>query len=131
MTATEADGQFGAGVFSIGSIQVGAALRASAGSATPGLSLEAGQDWFARVGLGRSLQAISGPEGTAVVSLAGGYRWGDGQALSMQLTRANGQDRLGLAVSYDWPRYFVRFSYDPKLNYVPQDTLRFSAGVRF
>jgi hypothetical protein len=34
-------------------------------------------------------------------------------------------------VSYDWPRYFVRLSYDPGLNPVMQDKLRFSAGVRF
>ena len=39
--------------------------------------------------------------------------------------------RLGLAVSYDWPRYFVRLAYDSKADFTPQDRLRLSAGVRF
>jgi hypothetical protein len=56
-----------------------------------GLSLQAGQQWFARVGVGRSLDS----EG---VSLGGGYRFSDGQALSMLVTRQLGQERLGLAV---------------------------------
>src|SRR6185295_4675961 len=40
-----------------------------------GLSLEAGENWFARAGLGRSL------EGDAL-SLGGGYRFTSGDALS-------------------------------------------------
>ena len=39
--------------------------------------------------------------------------------------------RLGLSVSYDWPRYFVRLAYDPKANFLPQDSLKLSAGMRF
>ncbi len=39
--------------------------------------------------------------------------------------------RLGLSVGYDWPRYFVRFAYDPKVNFTPQDMWRLSTGVRF
>jgi hypothetical protein len=56
-----------------------------------------------------------------------GYRRSDGQALSLH----HGGNRLGLSVSYDWPRYFVRLSYDAGLNPLPQDNLRFSAGMRF
>ena len=39
--------------------------------------------------------------------------------------------RLGLSVGYDWPRYFVRVAWDPKVNFTPQDMLRLSAGLRF
>jgi hypothetical protein len=66
------------------------------------------------------------------VNVGGGYRFGDGQSLSLQLSRARGPlPRLGLAVGYDWPRYFLRFTYDQGLNLTPADSLRFSAGVRF
>jgi len=90
-----------------------------------GLSLEAGENWFARAGLGRSL------EGEAL-SLGGGYRFTDGEALSMSVTRQLGQERLGLAVRYDWRQAWLRLSYDQPLR-TPgaADRLRFSAGVRF
>ena len=104
-----------------------AAFQASGGA---GLSLEAGQQWFGRVGVGRTYGALPGADGS-LVSLAGGYRWSDGQSLSLQLTRSR-TERLGLAVRYDWPKYFVRVSYDLRLATDPvPDTLRFSAGVRF
>jgi hypothetical protein len=99
---------------------------AVAGSGTgSGLSLEAGEKWFARAGVGRSLDAD-------VLSVGGGYRFGGGDALSMQLTRQLAQDRLGLAVRYDWRWSYLRLSYDQPLR--PQgapDRLRFSAGLRF
>jgi hypothetical protein len=65
--------------------------------------------------------------------VGGGYRWANGQSLSLQLSRGRGAgQRLGLAVNYDWPHYFVRFAYDQSgLTLTPQDSLRFSAGVRF
>ncbi|MEJ8838353.1 hypothetical protein [Ramlibacter sp. AN1133] len=96
--------------------------RAGSGS---GLSLEAGENWFARAGLGRSL------EGDAL-SLGGGYRFIGGDALSMSVTRQLGQERLGLAVRYDWRQAYLRLSYDQPLR-TPgaADRLRFSAGVRF
>ncbi len=99
-----------------------------------GLSVAAGQNWFAQVAVGRSLQTgpvISGLNANDAMSIAGGYRWSDGQSLSLQVTSGRGADRLGLAVRYDWPRYFVRLSYDSRLNLLPQDSLRFSAGMRF
>jgi hypothetical protein len=34
-------------------------------------------------------------------------------------------------VGYDWPTYFVRLAWDPKVNFTPQDMVRLSAGVRF
>lgn len=90
-----------------------------------GLSLQAGQQWFARVGVGRSLDSD-------VVSLGGGYRFSDGQALSMHVTRQLGQERLGLAVRYDWSRSYLRLSYEaPTRPMGGADMLRFSAGMRF
>lgn len=90
-----------------------------------GLSLEAGENWFARAGIGRSL------EGDAL-SLGGGYRFIGGDALSMSVTRQLGQERLGLAVRYDWRQAYLRLSYDqPLRNPGAADRLRFSAGVRF
>jgi len=102
-------------------------VRLASGRSTTGngLSLEAGQEWFARAGLGRSL------EGEAL-SLGGGYRFTGGDALSMALTRQLGQERLGLAVRYDWRQAYLRLSYDQPVR-LPgaTDRLRFSAGVRF
>lgn len=60
----------------------------------------------------------------------GGYRWAGQQSLSLQLVRDR-RDSLGLAVSYDWPSYYLRIGLDNKTHLVPQDTLRFSAGVWF
>jgi hypothetical protein len=99
---------------------------AGAGSATGhGLSLEAGERWFARAGIGRSLEHD-------VMSVGGGYRFRDGDALSMHVTRQLGQERLGLAVRYDWRRSYLRLSYEHPLRTPGAvESLRFSAGVRF
>jgi hypothetical protein len=90
-----------------------------------GLSLEAGHKWFARAGLGRSLDLD-------VASVGGGYRFAGGDAVSMHVTRQFGQERLGLAVRYDWDRAYLRLSYEAPVRAtgVP-DRLRFSAGMRF
>ena len=40
-------------------------------------------------------------------------------------------ERTGLSLAYDWPRWFVRVSYDPKANFTPQDLWRLAAGTRF
>ena len=39
--------------------------------------------------------------------------------------------RAGLSVGYDWPRFFVRAAWDPKVNFTAQDMLRVQAGTRF
>jgi hypothetical protein len=99
-----------------------------------GLSVQAGRNWFGQVGLAQSPGGALMPGSmTDVVNVSGGYRWGDGQKLSLQLSRSRGVvgQRLGLAVNYDWPRYFVRFSYDPGLSFAPQEGVRLSAGMRF
>ena len=105
---------------------VGPVRVSAAGSHTgSGLSLEAGEKWFARAGIGRSLV-------TDVMSVGGGYRFPSGNALSMHVTRQFGQEGLGLAVRYDWRASYLRFSYDqPLRSQHESDRLRFSAGVRF
>ena len=40
-------------------------------------------------------------------------------------------ERAGLSLTYDWPRWFVRVSYDPKVNFTPQDLWRLAVGTRF
>ena len=105
---------------------LGPARLSAAGSPTgSGLSLEAGEKWFARAGIGRSLD-------NDVLSVGAGYRFGQGEALSMHVTRQFGQERLGLAVRYDWQRSYLRLSYEQPLRTPGAiDRLRFSAGVRF
>lgn len=108
-------------LFALGPMQLSTATSTHGA----GLSLQAGDQWFARFGAGRSLDAD-------VLSLGGGYRFGDGQAVSMHVTRQLGQDRLGLAVRYDWQHSYLRLSYDTRLR--PSggaEMLRFSAGVKF
>lgn len=103
----------------------GLQLSAASSDTGAGLSLEAGAQWFARFNVGRSLDSDT-------ISVGGGYRFGDGQALSMHVTRQLGQERLGLAVRYDWTRTYLRFAYDPRGNATgTPDMLRFQAGMRF
>lgn len=40
-------------------------------------------------------------------------------------------EKTGLSIAYDWPRWFLRLSYDPNANFTPQDLWRLSAGTRF
>lgn len=105
---------------------LGPVRLSAAGSHTgSGLSLEAGEKWFARAGIGRSLDYD-------VLSVGGGYRFIGGDALSMMVTRQLGQERLGLAVRYDWRQAYLRLSYEQPLRTTgSSDRLRFSAGVRF
>lgn len=41
------------------------------------------------------------------------------------------QQRIGLSVGYDWPRYFVKLAYDPQVNFTAKDQVRVSLGTRF
>lgn len=107
--------------FAIGALRLAPAASGNSGA---GLSLEASQQqWFGRVAVGRTVELD-------MLSLGGGYRWRDGQSLSMQLTHSR-QEGLGLSMRYDWPRYYLRLSYDPRPANAASDTLRFSAGIRF
>lgn len=51
--------------------------------------------------------------------------------LKSGLVEGEAIERTGLAITYDWPRWFVRFSYDPKANFTAQDLWRFAVGARF
>jgi len=123
VAAADADLLPRAGGLQLGPVRMAAAFSPS-DAAGGGLSLEAGKHWFGRFTVGRSLEID-------MLSLGAGYRWRAGESVSLQLSRGRGQDRLGLAVRYDWPRYFVRFGFDPKPYDGAQDMLRFSAGMRF
>lgn len=131
----EPDARVSPAPLQLGAVRFGPTLQADGKFSGAGLSVDVGRNWFGQVGVGRSLQPNPNmPGGSAsedVLRVGGGYRWSDGQALSLQLSRIRGADRLGLSVGYDWPRYFVRLSYDPGLNLTPADVLRFSAGLRF
>jgi hypothetical protein len=39
--------------------------------------------------------------------------------------------RWGTTITYDWPRFFVRVAYDPKVNFTADDMQRISIGMRF
>jgi hypothetical protein len=47
------------------------------------------------------------------------------------LVNGDGISKLGLTVTYDWPRYFVRLAYDPNTNFTTDNVLRLSVGTRF
>jgi hypothetical protein len=61
----------------------------------------------------------------------------DGHRLTLDLLLKRGLveneyiERTGLSIAYDWPRWFVRLSYDPKANFTPQDLWRLAVGTRF
>ena len=121
------------GLFGLGAVRLAPALQADAQFSGAGLSVTAGKNWFAQVAVGRSLQQAAhlAPTTTDAFRVGGGYRWSNGQSLSLQVTGGRGVDRLGLVMSYDWPRYFVRLSYDSRLDLAPVETVRFSAGMKF
>ncbi|MEP6790864.1 MAG: hypothetical protein ABI907_05810 [Ramlibacter sp.] len=108
------------------------ALASPVPAMAAGLYELAGDNWYGGLGFERR-SAIGTPAVPLQVrelpALSGGYRWDERHTLSLQLVPTG--RRLGLAVSYDWPRYFVRLAYDPKASFMPQDMLRLSAGVRF
>lgn len=62
---------------------------------------------------------------------------GEGHRLTLDLLAKRGLvagsliHKAGVSVAYDWPRYFIRVAWDPKVNFTPQDMVRVSAGMRF
>lgn len=61
----------------------------------------------------------------------------NGQRLTLDLLTKQGTvdgqyiRRMGLSATWDWPRWFLRAAWDPKVNFTPQNMLRLSAGARF
>ncbi len=39
--------------------------------------------------------------------------------------------RTGASFIYDWPRFFIRIAYDPKVNFTSEDMWRLAVGTRF
>jgi hypothetical protein len=39
--------------------------------------------------------------------------------------------KTGASLSYDWPRFFVKLAFDPKVNFTNEDMWRMSVGARF
>ena len=39
--------------------------------------------------------------------------------------------KTGATLTYDWPRFFVRLAFDPKVNFTNEDMWRLSVGTRF
>src|SRR5438067_2397924 len=75
------------------------ALSLGGDSSGAGLSLRAGRNWFGQVELAQGpVSALIPALPNDVVNVAGGYVWGNGRALSLQLSRGRGPaQRLGLA----------------------------------
>ena len=120
--------------FSWGPLRVMPSLQATPGGFWgAGVAIEAGSNWFGGLGLGRNpvrRDAGSVADGAEAMMLSGGYRWGTRESVSLQLVRDR-RDSLGLAVSYDWPSYYLRLGLDNRTRLNPQETLRLLAGVRF
>lgn len=61
----------------------------------------------------------------------------DGHRVTLDLLLKSGLvdgekiERTGLSVAYDWPRWFMKVTYDPKANFTPQDLWRLAVGTRF
>jgi hypothetical protein len=51
--------------------------------------------------------------------------------LKSGLVEGEAIERTGLSIAYDWARWFIRVSYDPKANFTPQDLWRLAIGTRF
>ena len=60
-----------------------------------------------------------------------------GERITIDLLRKQGLvdnvmiHRLGATVTYDWPRFFVRLAYDPKVNFTVENMWRLVVGTRF
>lgn len=61
----------------------------------------------------------------------------DAHRLTLDLLQKSGLvegeqiERTGLSLAYDWPHWFMRVGYDPKVNFTAQDMWRLSLGTRF
>ncbi len=61
----------------------------------------------------------------------------DGERLTIDLLYKSGLvdgvqiDKWGASLTYDWPRFFLRGAYDPKVNFTPDDMWRIAIGTRF
>jgi hypothetical protein len=62
---------------------------------------------------------------------------GPGERLTLDLLAKRGlvdgelTRRIGWSATYDWPGWFVRAAWDPKVNFSSRDMLRLAVGARF
>ena len=119
--------------FNWGPVRVMPSLQVAPGGFWGGsVSVATEDNWFAGLRLGRAAvrrDPAAAMMANEAVMLSGGYRWGTQQSISLQVVRDR-RESLGLAVSYDWPSYYLRVGWDNKTRLLPQD-IRLSAGVRF
>lgn len=47
------------------------------------------------------------------------------------LVNGDSINRVGVTLTYDWPRFFVRLAFDPNTNFTSDDVIRTSIGTRF
>lgn len=47
------------------------------------------------------------------------------------LVNGDSINRVGVTLTYDWPRFFVRLAFDPNTNFTSDDVVRTSIGTRF
>jgi hypothetical protein len=61
----------------------------------------------------------------------------DGQRLTFDILHKRGLvegeaiRKTGATLTYDWPRFFLRLAFDPKVNFTNEDMWRLSMGTRF
>jgi hypothetical protein len=67
----------------------------------------------------------------AQTPLAGKERFTLDLLLKRGLVDGERIQKAGLTATYDWPRFFVRASFDPKVNFTPENQYRLSVGTRF
>lgn len=71
--------------------------------------------------------------------LHGVYRklWPNGQRVTVDILYKRGLvegepvRKTGATLTYDWPKFFLRLAFDPKVNFTNEDMWRFSFGTRF
>ncbi len=62
---------------------------------------------------------------------------GSGQRLTVDVLHKRGLvegasiRKTGASITWDWPRYFLRLAYDPKVNFTNEDMWRLALGTRF
>lgn len=106
----------------------------------PNDALTLGIGWQGPQGQNLSLSLIADDRlGTGQRHVHAVARWplGDGQRLTIDLLHKQGTGDAGyvrawgFSAAYDFPRWFVRLSYDPQQNFSTQDATRLAVGLRF
>jgi len=65
------------------------------------------------------------------VPVNGGDRFTLDLLFKRGLVNGDSINRVGVTLTYDWPRFFVRLAFDPNTNFTSDDVIRTSIGTRF